>query len=37
MLKKFNAKIALLSGNGTDFRQGEKFDINMPADLDQFR
>ncbi len=37
MLQDLNGKIALLTGNGADFRQGEEFDINVPADLDQFR
>jgi hypothetical protein len=30
-------KIAHVSLDGDDFREGKKFDIEMPADLDQFR
>jgi hypothetical protein len=36
MLDQIYGKISLLTGNRADFRQGEKFDIDMPADLDQF-
>jgi hypothetical protein len=36
MLDQGDLKIAFLSGNGGDFRQGVELDIDVPADLDQF-
>jgi hypothetical protein len=36
MLEDADRKITRLSANGTDFRQSEEFDVEMPADLDQF-
>jgi hypothetical protein len=30
-------EIARFAADGTDFRQGQDFDVEMPADLDQFR
>jgi hypothetical protein len=32
-----NGEIALFTGNGGDFGEGEQFNVEMPADLDQFR
>jgi hypothetical protein len=36
MLEDAYGKIARFAADGGDFRQGEDFDVEMPADLDQF-
>ena len=37
MLCYFDFKISFFSVNTVDFGQGKQFNINVPADLDQFR
>jgi hypothetical protein len=37
MLQKFNLKITGAAADGFDFSQGFQFNIQMSADLDQFR
>jgi hypothetical protein len=36
MLKDFHFKIALFTIDPHDFRKGHQFNVEMPADLDQF-
>jgi hypothetical protein len=36
MLGHTDLKIPLGPGNAGNFRQGQQFDVNVPADLDQF-
>jgi hypothetical protein len=36
MLGQLDFKIARFTANALDFGKGQKFDIDMPADLDQF-
>jgi hypothetical protein len=36
MLEYADREIAFFACNRSDFREGQKFDIDVPADLDQF-
>jgi hypothetical protein len=36
MLGQLDFKITRFTANAFDFSKGQKFDIDMPADLDQF-
>ena len=36
-LRQIDFKIAFLTLNAFDLRKGQQFDIDVPADLDQFR
>jgi hypothetical protein len=37
VLDQFDLEIALFAGNAVNFRERQQFDIDVPADLDQFR
>ena len=36
MLAYFHLEITLLAGNALHFREGNQFNVDVPADLDQF-
>jgi hypothetical protein len=37
VLDQFDLKMACLPPDAVDFRECQQFDIDVPADLDQFR